>query len=276
MRLIRCTQQSDLWIAARVGRITGSRLGDMMAPPTTRASVRNGVSCAAGTEAKAKADYRKELITERIYRRAVNHPPTRAMIEGIEREPFARMLYEADTTQIVETVGFALHPEWDWFGVSADGLCGDNGGVELKSPTELVHDSYLSDVQLLVNEYKWQVLGCLVCFPKRQWWDLCSFNPYAPDAIKLLKFRFHRSDWDKTVAAIEYTALEFNAEIENAIAKRGLPPTTFDVMPGYDEVGVIEPRAVGLKEKLRKSVDMDAEQFITDSDIEWAKAQQGA
>ena len=226
-RLFHCKQQSDLWIAARRGRITGSRLGDMMAPPITRGSTRGP----KGTEAAAKQTYRRELIVERIYKQAVNHFNSRAMQEGIEREPFARMLYEADTQQIVELVGFALHHEWDWFGASADGLCGEDGGVELKSPTEMVHDSYVADPMVMVAEYQWQCLGCLTCFPGREWWDLASFSPHAPDAIKLVKFRFHRSDHLETIRQIEDTAQEFHAEVEMAIAARGLPPTVFDIMP---------------------------------------------
>jgi len=230
-RIIRCKQQSDLWLAARRGRITGSRLGDLMAPPTTRQSTRGGKVCPAGTEALAKATYRNELVVERIYKQAVNHFSTRAMQEGTEREPYARMLYEADTQQVVELVGFALHPEWDWFGSSADGLCDDDGGVELKCPTEMVHDSYVADPMRMVDEYKWQVLGNLICFPKRKWWDLVSFNPHAPDALKLVKFRFHRSDCAAMIQAIEEAAQDFNGEIEAEVMRRGQPPTVFDIMP---------------------------------------------
>jgi hypothetical protein len=230
-RIIRCAQQSDLWIAARRGRITGSRLGDMMAPPTTRVSYRSGVKCEAGTEALAKAEYRHELIVERITGQAVNHFNSRAMQEGMEREPFARMLYEADTQQVVDLVGFALHYEWDWFGSSADGLCGEDGGVELKCPTEMVHDSYSLDPSAMVDEYKWQVLGNLTCFPERQWWDLVSFNPHFPDSLKLVKVRFPRSEWTETIRQIEDTATVFNWEIATAIARRGLPPTVWDIMP---------------------------------------------
>lgn len=231
-RMIRCTQGDDLWNAARVGRITGSRIDDILAPPTTRASTRDGVACPAGTEALARAKYRKELVVERIYGRAANHVVTSYMKDGSDREPFARMLYEADMQTPVELVGFALHPEWDWFGSSADGLVGDDGGVELKCPAEATHDSYAQDINLLVEEYKGQVLGNLICFPDRQWWDLVSFQPYAPDSLKLLKApRFHRSDWAETIAKIETEAQEFNAQIEAEIAKRGLPATQWRIMP---------------------------------------------
>lgn len=258
-RIIRCTQQSDLWLAARIGRITGSRLGDVMAPPTTRASTRNGVSYPSGSEALARESYRRELVVERIYRKATDHYVTRAMQDGIDREPYARMLYEADTSQVVEQVGFALHPEWDWFGASADGLCGDDGGVELKCPTDMVHDGYASNLDTLAEEYKWQCLGCLMCFPEREWWDLCSFSPNAPDVIKLVKFRFNRSDWAETLTTIGAESQLLHGQVEGEIQCRGLPASVFEIMPRDER-----------SEKPKR--DIDSELGITDSDLpQWWK-----
>ena len=237
-RIIRCTQGDDLWCAARVGRITGSNIDALLAPPTTRQSTRKGVVCPAGTEALEKADYRQKLTVERIYGRAVNNVTTQYMKDGSDREPFARMIYEAEMQMPVELVGFALHPEWDWFGCSPDGLVGEAGGIELKCPAEMTHDAYAANIDLLVEEYKGQCLGCLICFPEREWWDLASFQPYAPDSIKLLKApRFHRSDWAETIAIIEDEAQTMNAQIEAEIARRGLPPTQWQIMPPTESKG---------------------------------------
>ena len=231
-RIIKCTQNDDLWCAARVGRITGSNIDALLAPPTTRQSTRKGVVCPAGTEALEYAEYRQKLIVERIYGRAVNNVTTQYMKDGSDREPFARMIYEAEVAMPVELVGFALHPLWDWFGASPDGLVGDDGGVELKCPAEMTHDAYAANLDVLVEEYKGQVLGNLICFPEREWWDLASFQPYAPDSLKLLRApRFHRSDWAHTIAEIEDKAQQLNVQIEKAIAERGLPPTQWKIMP---------------------------------------------
>ena len=231
-RIIRAPQQSDLWIAARRGRVTGSRLGDVMAAPTTRASTRNGVKCEAGSEALEREKYRRELVVERITGVCVNHFTTRAMEDGIEREKYARMLYEAETQQVVELVGFALHPKWDFFGASVDGLCGEEGGVEFKCPTNLVHDSYCQDIEVLVEQYKWQCIAGFICFPERQWWDLVSFGPHFPDPWKLVKHRFHREAISETLKIAEEEIWKFNEEVEQEIARRRLPPTVFDIMPG--------------------------------------------
>lgn len=265
-RFIKAPQQSDLWLAARGKRITGSRLGDIMAPPTTRASVRKGISMPAGSEAACKEDYRRELVVERLYGRHIDHFMTRAMQEGCEREPFARMFYEADTEQVVELVGFALHYEWDWFGASADGLCGDDGGVELKNPTDMVHDSYATNVQVMADEYKWQCLGCLTCFPDRQWWDLCSFDPYAPDSIKLVKFRFHRSDWQETIDAIEEKSLAMHNQVEAEILRRGFEPTVFEIMPPDNDPSA--PKTQRKPKQAAAVVDpLEEGSGITDSDL---------
>lgn len=231
-RIFRGDQQGDLWQKARVGRITGSKVDALLAPPTTRASTRGGVSCPAGTEALAKAQYRNELVVERIYGRAVDHPTNQYMKDGTDREPSARMLYEAENLVAVEQVSFCLHHEWDWAGCSPDGLVGDDGGLELKCPSESVHDSYAANTDLLVQQYKGQCLMGLVCLKDREWWDLQSFNPYAPREIMLVKApRFHRSDWAETIAEIEDKMQEMNAQVEAEIAKRGFPPTQWRIMP---------------------------------------------
>jgi hypothetical protein len=194
--------------------------------------------CPAGTEALEKAEYRQKLIVERIYGRAVNNPTNQYMKDGSDREPFARMIYEAEHQVAVELVGFALHPTWDWYGSSPDGLVGDDGGLELKCPAEMTHDAYSMNIDLLVEEYKGQVLGNMICFPEREWWDLVSFQPYAPDPIKLLPApRFHRSDWAETIALIEDKAQEVNAQIEAEIQRRGLPPTEWRIMPKTEVKG---------------------------------------
>jgi hypothetical protein len=228
--------------------------------------------CPAGTEAQELAEYRKKLIVERIYGRAVNNVTTQYMKDGSDREPFARMLYEADTQEAVTLAGFALHPDWDWYGASPDGLVGDDGGVELKCPSEMTHDGYAANLDSLVAEYKGQVLGNLVCFPARQWWDLVSFQPYAPDPLKLLKApRFHRSDWQETIDLIEAKTEELNTQVEAEIAKRGLPPTRWSVMPDTQANGRPARAEPTLNDKLRASLADDS--LITDDDIEWITKQ---
>ena len=237
-RLFRCQQQSDLWNAARRGRITGSGVMDMIAPPISRASSRGP----KGTEAAAKEKYRNQLVVERIYKRITDNFVSRAMMDGVEREPFAKMLYEAKILgEPAESVGFALHPEWDFFGCSPDSVSWEQkGGQEYKCPTETTHDGYAQNIMNLVDDYKGQALCGLICFPEFDWWDLYSFSPYAPDEIKLVGYRFLRSEWQPMIDEIERVALEFNQEIEDRIAERGFAPTVFDILPGSEAAKMLD------------------------------------
>ena len=240
-RIFDCHQQGDAWIAARVGRITGSSVPKLLLPPTTRASTRSGVNCPAGTVAAALVEYQHNLVLERLYGVMTQQYVTSYMKNGSEQEEYARRLYEAlmELDEPVQLIGFALHPVWDWFGCSPDGLVGDKGGLELKCPGEASHDAYIQNPNTLVEEYKGQVLANLLCFPEREWWDLCSFNPHAyRDDLKMIFApRFHRSDWTMQMAEIEDKAEKFNNEIEAEIAKRGLPPTQWCIMPKTEMKG---------------------------------------
>ena len=247
-RVIKCQQDSDFWIALKAGRISGSGVPALLAPPTTRQSTRKGVVCPAGTEAQETAEYRRKLVVERITGRAVNNPTNRYMRDGTDREPYARAIYaaingvevihassvsvEGDTNFRPDLAGFALHPTWDWFGASPDGLVGEDGGIELKSPSEMTHAAYSQDISLLVEEYKGQCLSGLICYPEREWWDLASFHPDFPSDFMLLQApRFHRSDWAETIALIEDKAQQLDAQVEAELARRGFPPTVWSIVP---------------------------------------------
>lgn len=233
MRSFLIPQNSDNWLIVRRSRITCSRLADVLAAPLAKAS-KNGP---AGSERANKTNYRNELLTERITNHAVDHFVSRPMQEGIEREPYARVLYEATEQVMVDTsVGFQLHPKMDFFGGSSDGLIGENGGLELKSPTDLVHMQYIlekrKDPTFIPLEYLPQVIGNLICH-NRAWWDWVSFNPYFPDGLKLVRTRLHREDIEQRFDKIEFIeekVAAFNAEIEYNLVELGLPPTEW-IMP---------------------------------------------
>ncbi len=225
MRAFLISQQGDAWTAVRRKRITGSRLADVLAEPTTRAT-KNGP---AGGERANKTNYRQELLTERITDHAVDHFVSQAMINGSEREPHARMLYEAQMQTVVDTsVGFQLHPTMDFAGGSPDGLIGDDGGLELKSPTDMVHMSYILEKRknpnFIPDEYLPQVIGNMI-FCQRAWWDWASFNPYFPGDLMLIRTRLYRETIESRIPEIEERISAFNAEIEYSLVELGLPPT---------------------------------------------------
>jgi hypothetical protein len=99
------------------------------------------------------------------------------MERGNELEPRARDYYELATGNTVVETGFCLNDKYN-YGVSPDGLIGDNGGIEIKCPSPPVHVAYLR-AGVLPTKYKQQVQGCLLV-TEREYWDFLSYHPSMP------------------------------------------------------------------------------------------------
>jgi hypothetical protein len=102
MRIIDCRftggpQGSPEWfLLARCGIPSASKFACVMA------KIKTG-------EAAERRNYRTDLVVERLTGRPLEGFTTAAMKQGTEREPFARMAYEARTGLIVQEVGFCRH-----------------------------------------------------------------------------------------------------------------------------------------------------------------------
>lgn len=191
-------QGTPEWLAARAGRLTGSRAGDMLA------KVKAG-------EAAGRRDYRVQLVTERLTGCPQEDGYQSAEMKwGNEQEPFARMAYEAATGIIVRQTGFLALDEI-MAGCSLDGDVEKfTGIVEFKCPKSATHIAYLSDGGL-PSKYRPQVTHNL-WVTGAQWCDFVSFDPRLPENLQLLIVRVNRADVD--LAAYEAEALAFLAEVE--------------------------------------------------------------
>lgn len=192
-------QGTPEWLAARAGRLTGSRAGDMLA------TIKSG-------EAAARRDYRVQLVTERL----TGSPQEEGFVSadmrwGIEQEPFARMAYEAHTGIIVRETGFLVMND-HMAGCSLDGdIEAFTGIVEFKCPKSATHVGYLQDDKLPAK-YLPQVTHNL-WVTGAQWCDFVSFDPRLPGQLQLFIKRIHAADVDLT--AYEKAALAFLSEVES-------------------------------------------------------------
>lgn len=200
MKIIEAPQGSAEWLQARCGVPSASRFAAIMA------TVRSG-------EAAERRNYRTDLVVERLTGRPLEGFTTPAMKQGIEREPFARMAYEARTGNIVQEVGFCRHDELN-AGASPDGLIGDDGGLEIKCPERSAHLRYLQQ-DAEPPEYTWQIQGGM-WITGREWWDFASWNPDFPENLQLIVRRIKRNDEQikRLAAAVEAFLLEVDAEVE--------------------------------------------------------------
>ena len=102
---------------------------------------------------------------------------------GNELEPLARSLYEMQTGNDVQEVGFVEHSEYA--GCSPDGLVGKDGGIEIKSVGNEKYAKLLLGDDL-TKDYSWQVQMNLLC-TGRKWWDLVIYNPNFKDSMKITR-----------------------------------------------------------------------------------------
>jgi putative phage-type endonuclease len=203
MKILDFPQGSAEWLASRAGKVTASRISDVLA------KIKSG-------EAAARRDYRAQLIAEILTGKPqedgfVND----AMKWGTENEPFARAAYEVDRGILVDQVGLVLHPEIDRAAASPDGLADVDGLVEIKCPKTATHLEYLLD-GAAPEKYRNQMLWQMAC-TERKWCDFVSFDPRLPQDLQLFVVRLNRDD--DAIKKMEAEVRKFLDEVDDVIEK---------------------------------------------------------
>lgn len=222
MRTCDAPQRTFEWFAARAGRITASRMCDVMAVPKVN---KDGKNRGGVEELAARRNYRMELVCERITGQPSEHFVSDAMKRGNEKEPFARTAYELATDQEADLAGFIFHPVHDFTGASPDSLIGKDGGLEIKCFTTANHIACL-EAGVVPEKHRDQMQWNIAC-AEREWWDFCSFDDRIPTPkLRIFIARLYRDD--KRIAEMEREALKMHAEIDYKIMEFGgesqLPP----------------------------------------------------
>jgi len=194
-------QRTDDWFTARLGKVTASRVADVVA------KTKNGYSA-------SRDNYMADLIVERLTGQKASSFTNAAMDWGTEQEPNARAAYSARTGELVEEVGFIDHPAITGSGASPDGLVGE-GCVEYKAPNTATHLEYLlagKPPERYVTQMQWQ-MACT----RRPWCDFVSYDPRLPEHLQLLIVRVLRDD--KRIAELEDEVRKFLAEVDVKVTK---------------------------------------------------------
>ena len=184
------------WKQARCGKVTASRIADIMA------RTKSGYTA-------SRDNYMHELLIERLTGQPTETYQSPAMRWGIEQEPFARAEYETRTVTIVEQVGFITHPKIINFGASPDGLV-DDGLIEIKSPDTKEHIRLLLGGAIPRN-YFLQMHGQMMC-TCRTWCDFTSYDPRMPYKGQLVIIRVPVDEI--LVSVIEAEVIKFLAELD--------------------------------------------------------------
>jgi putative phage-type endonuclease len=198
MKVLSMPQGSPEWLAARAGKVTASRINDVMASKTTA----------------AYRDYRAQIVAEILTGQPQESGFTNvAMQWGTEQEKFARAEYELACDWTVDEIGIVLHPTIERGAASPDGLVSTNGLVEIKCPKTATHLQTLVDKKQ-PRQYENQMLWQMAC-TGREWCDFVSYDPRLPEDLQLFVHRFDRDD--KRIEEIEAAVTQFLNEVTEMI-----------------------------------------------------------
>jgi putative phage-type endonuclease len=193
-------QRTADWFAARLGKVTASRVADVIA----RTKTGYGAS---------RANYMAQLICERLTGKQGDSYQNAAMAWGTEQEPAARGAYEAQTGLLVQEIGFVPHPDITMAGASPDGLIGDHGLIEIKCPNTATHiETLMSDA--VPGKYETQMQWQMAC-TGRKWCDFVSYDPRMPSHMQVFIFRVHRNA--ETIIELEREVEKFLSELDQKI-----------------------------------------------------------
>lgn len=195
-------QRSLEWFHARLGKVTASRVSDVVAKTKT------------GWGASRK-NYEAQLIAERLTGMAEESFTSSAMQWGTDKEPDARAAYSFLHGRDVTEIAFVDHPTVAWSGASPDGLVGATGLVEIKCPNTATHlDTLLK--QSVPSKYNLQMQWQMACC-EREWCDFVSFDPRLPESMSLFVKRVERDD--ALIRELEADISEFLNGVADAVER---------------------------------------------------------
>lgn len=173
MKIVDCVQGSQEWHDSRLGRITASRVHDILPG-------RNGYKA-------ARKNYKAQLISEILTGNVQDSYVSYAMEYGKETESMARSAYEAWKECLVQEVGFVIHEKYDYLGCSPDGLC-NNRGIEIKCFNTANHidaiERSMKKGYNIKSKYYTQIQVGMMCTGLMEW-DFVSYDCRLPEGLQL-------------------------------------------------------------------------------------------
>lgn len=193
-------QGSEEWFLSRLGKVTASRVADVMA------KTKSG-------PAAARKNYMMELLCQRLTGAREEGFTSAAMQRGTDLEPMARGRYEVENDVLVMESGLVDHPTIPNFAASPDGLVDDDGLIEIKCPNTAQHVEFLRTGKI-DTRYQSQMTAQMLC-TGRKWCDFVSFDDRLPPALQYAFARFELNEkfGDEMLTAVSV----FLTELDNLV-----------------------------------------------------------
>lgn len=207
--IIDCEQYSQEWHDARRGKVSASRLSEVMSKGRSK-----------NEPSVTRAKYLAQLAAERITGQSLERNfSSEAMEWGTLHEDKAASLYALRTGNKLERVGLVMHPRLDDACASPDRLIvGSRNLVEIKCPDIHTHAARLDgdwNTGIETN-YMRQVQWQMVCMGA-EWTDFVSFDPRWSTEMQLVVKRIERDP--VMIAEIEAEVVRFLADVDAMIVR---------------------------------------------------------
>lgn len=208
-------QRTEAWFAERAGKITASRMHDVMLERDREPFKSGPRKGQPKPPPAALTAYAHQIASERLTGRPRRQIKAAALQWGQDVEPAAVAAYQAETGEIVQMSGFVVHPDLPYVGASPDFLVGSDGGGEIKSPesSEVHLETLLTG---LPSEHVEQIQGGL-WVTGRQWWDFVSYHPDFPPHLRLYVQRVPRDD--DYIERLAAACIQMESDVQEIIQK---------------------------------------------------------
>lgn len=195
-------QRTDEWHEARLGRITASKIYDVIS------------KTAKGAYTSKRDDYAYQLAAERMTGLQTRFFTNDAMLWGTETEPLALEFYAEYYGYTIKQAPFIIHQHMPFCGASPDGIVNDKWLVEIKC---LQTNTFLRVRKDGVPPPQY-VAQCIMQMavtsaPKV---DLFMYDPRIIDPTK--QFQLFVIDRDEeAIASMEHELVLFNDYVESIV-----------------------------------------------------------
>ena len=194
-------QRSPEWYAIRCGKVTASKVNDIM------------TKVKSGGYGASRDNYMADIICERLTGKPTGGFTSDSMQWGVDNEAAARKEYGNITFNDVTEIGFVEHPVLKMAGCSPDGLVSTDGLIEIKCPNTNTHiDTLLS--KKIDKKYNCQMQMQMDC-TDRKWCDYVSYDPRLPEGMRIVIIRVNRDEEFLKLMRAEIKF--FNDEVEKKI-----------------------------------------------------------
>ena len=204
MQILNVEQGSVEWLRARLGKVTGTRLGSVM-----------------GSK-KVQEGLIYELIAEQLTGQPEELFMNGAMVWGKEHEDDAIVAYEKQKKVRADRVGFCISDEFPYLGLSPDRLIGKKTftkGVEVKCPSTKTAVKYRREGGIPL-EYRWQIVNYFLVCTTMKSLDFVVYDPRIVDPqLQLHIVSVKRADVKSELEEAKVRLVEFRTQWEEVYKK---------------------------------------------------------